>query len=209
MLQIALLPLHHMQKAIELFRTSMDRARHLGGLHGALSSLTTSAVDASDLLRAQLVLGVSALDYFIHEITVLGMVSVLEGRRTATPSFLKYRVAMGSILSGTSLEPGCFESVIRERHSFQTFQQPDKIADAIRLFSDVNLWQQVALQLGLPEQEVKARLRLIVDRRNKIVHEADVNPSYPDMRWPISKSDVDQSLDLISRIGESIYAAIQ
>lgn len=187
----------------------MDRARHLGGLHGALSSLTTSAVDASDLLRAQLVLGVSALDYYIHEITVLGMVSVLEGRRPSTPSFLKYRVAMDSVLSGTSTTSGWFESDIRERHSFLSFQQPDKIADAIRQFSDVKLWQQVALQLALPEQDVKARLKLIVDRRNKIAHEADVDPSYPDMRWPISKSDVDQSLAFISQIGESIYAAIR
>lgn len=198
-----------MKTAIEAFRTSMDRARHLGGLHEALSSLTTSAVDASDLLRAQLVLGVSALDYFVHEITVLGMVAVFEGRRPPTPSFMKYRVAMDSVLSGTTTACGWFESDIRERHSFLSFQQPEKIADAIRLFSDVKLWQQVALQLAMPEQDIKARLKLIVDRRNKIAHEADVDPSYPNMRWPISKSDVDQSLTYIAQIGESIYVVVQ
>ena len=197
-----------MNKAIDAFRTSMDRARHLGGLHDALSSLTTSAVDASDLLRAQLVLGVSALDYYVHEITVLGMVAVFEGRRPLTPAFLKYRVAMDSVLSGTT-GYAWFESDIRERHSFLSFQQPDKIADAIRLFSDVKLWQQVALQLSMPEQDVKARLKLIVDRRNKIAHEADVDPSFPNMRWPITKSDVDQSLTYIGQICESIYVAVQ
>ena len=72
---------------------------------------------------------------------------------------------------------------------FSSFQQPDKIADAIRLFSDVKLWQQVALELAIPEQDVKARLKLIVDRRNKIAHEADVDPSFPNMRWPITESD--------------------
>ncbi len=198
-----------MNKAIEAFRTSMDRVRHLGGLHRALSSLTTSAVDASDLLRAQLVLGVSALDYYIHEITVLGMVAVFEGRRPPTPSFLKYRVAMDAVLSGTSTACGWFESDIRERHSFLSFQQPDKISDAIRLFSDVKLWQQVSLQLAIPEQDVKARLKLIVDRRNKIAHEADIDPSFPNMRWPISKSDVDQSLAYIAQICEGIYVAVQ
>ncbi len=186
----------------------MDRARHLGGLHDALSSLTTSAVDSSDLLRAQLVLGVSALDYYVHEITVLGMVAVFEGRRPPTPAFLKYRVAMDSVLSGAT-GYAWFEADIRERHSYLSFQQPDKIADAIRLFSDVKLWQQVALQLSIPEQDVKARLKLIVDRRNKIAHEADVDPSYPNMRWPITKSDADQSLTYIVQICESIYIAVQ
>jgi hypothetical protein len=198
-----------MNKAIEAFRASMDRARHLGGLHEALSALTTSAVDASDLLRAQIVLGVSALYYYVHEITVLGMVAVFEGRRSPTPAFLKYRVAMDSVLSGISTECGWFESDIRERHSYLSFQHPDKIADAIRLFSNVKLWHHVALQLSIPEQEAKARLKLIVDRRNKIAHEADVDPSFPNMRWPISKSDVDHSLAYIAQICESIYVAVQ
>ena len=187
----------------------MDRARHLGGLHEALSSLTTSAVDASDLLRAQIVLGVSALDYYVHEITVLGMVAVFEGQRPPTPTFLKYRVAMDSVLSGTSTACSWFESDIRERHSYLSFQQPDKIADAIRLFSDVKLWQHVALQLAMSEQDAKVRLKLIVDRRNKIAHEADIDPSFPNMRWPISETDVDKSLAYIAQIGESIYVAVQ
>lgn len=198
-----------MQKAIEQFRSSMDRVRHLGGLHQAMLSLTTNAVDASDLLRAQLVLGVSSLDYYVHEVTALGMVAVFEGRRPPTPAFLKYRIAMDSLLSGSSSMRGWFESDIRERHSYLSFQQPDKIADAIRLFSPVKLWQNIAQQLSLPEQDVKVRLKLIVDRRNKIAHEADIDPSYPNMRWPISKPDVDQSLAYIDQICESIYVAVK
>lgn len=197
-----------MIRAIEAFRTSMDRARHLGGLRDALTSLTTSAVDSSDLLRAQIVLGVSALDYFVHEITVLGMVAVYKGTRAPTQTFLKYRVAMDLVLLG-STGSVWFEADIRERHSYLSFQQPDKIADAIRHFSDVKIWQQVAFELSMPEQEVKAGLKLIVDRRNKIAHEADVDPSYPNMRWPITKTDVDQSLTYISQICEKIYLAVK
>lgn len=199
-----------MNNAIDTFRTSMDRARHMGGLYEALLSLTTTAVDASDLLRAQIVLGVSALDYYVHEITVLGMLDVFEGKRQPTPSFLKYRVAMDSMLSSKTTAYDWFECDIRERHSFLSFQKPDRIAEAIRLFSDVNLWQQVALQLAMSEEDVKDRLKHIVSRRNKIAHEADVDPSYSgNMRWTISKLDTDQSLDYITRIGESIYVVVQ
>ena len=43
-----------------------------------------------------------------------------------------------------------------------------------------------ASELNLTGQDVKNRLRAIVNRRNQIVHEADLDPSYPRTgnRWP-------------------------
>ncbi|EXI92852.1 MAG: hypothetical protein AW12_00332 [Candidatus Accumulibacter sp. BA-94] len=198
-----------MQPAIDAFRESLSRVEHLGGLYKALSGLTTAAVDASDLLRAQVVLAVSALDYYIHEVTVLGMVAVFEGRRPVTQAFQKYRVAVGAVSLGMSTRSSSwFETEIRERHSFQSFQQPDKVADAIRLFSDVKLWQEVASRMSSTEKDVKDQLKLIVDRRNKIAHEADLDPSYPGTRWPIKEMDVDLSLQFLRAVCESIHVSI-
>lgn len=198
-----------MQPPIDAFRESLSRVEHLGGLYKALSGLTTAAVDASDLLRAQVVLAVSALDYYIHEVTVLGMVAVFEGRRPVTQAFQKYRVAVGAVSLGMSTRSSSwFETEIRERHSFQSFQQPDKVADAIRLFSDVKLWQEVASRMSSTEKDVKDQLKLIVDRRNKIAHEADLDPSYPGTRWPIKEMDVDLSLQFLRAVGESIHVSI-
>ena len=182
---------------------------HLGGLHKAILSLTTPAIDASDLLRAQIVLAVSALDFYVHEITVIGMLEVLGGVRPVTPAFEKYRVSVGAMIAG--LPTGShdwFEADVRERHSFLSFQQPDKIADAIRLFSDVKLWSSVSAALGQDEATVKARIRLIVDRRNKIAHEADLDPSYPGSRWPITESDVASSCQFLSQIAEAIHVTV-
>lgn len=198
-----------MQPAIDAFRVSIARTRHLGGLHDAILSLTTTAIEASDILRAQIVLGVSAMDYYIHEITILGMVEVFNGQRPATASFQKFRIPIDSFLgSAASCGSGWFEAEIRERHSFLSFQQPEKIADAIRLFSDVKLWQEVGRGMGKTEADIKARLKLIVDRRNKIAHEADMDPSYPGLRWPITKYDVDGSLDFISQTCECIHSVV-
>jgi len=199
-----------MDKAIEAFRTNILRVRNLGGLYKALLSLTTPVVDVSDMLRAQLVLGVSALDHYVHELTISGMLEVFDGKRTSTPSFLNFRVSMNSVLggfvvSGTSV---WFESEIRERHSFLTFQQPDRIADAVRLFSDVKLWHEVSAKLSMTEQEMKERLKLIVERRNKIAHEADMDPSYPGSRWPISEASVNTSLDFIANLCQAIHATV-
>lgn len=198
-----------MQSAIEAFRESVSRVEHLGGLYKALTGLTTTVVDASDLLRAQVVLAVSALDFYVHEVTVSGMVEVFEGRRPPTQAFLKYRVSLGSVSGGMSTRSSSwFEAEIRGRHSFLSFQQPDKVADAIRLFSDVKLWKEVASKMGNTEKGVKDQLKLIVDRRNKIAHEADLDPSYPGQRWPIKDSDVEQSLQFLSALCENIHASI-
>ena len=198
-----------MQKALDAFRDSINRVHHLGGLHKAILSLTTPAIDTSDLLRAQIVLAVSALDFYVHEITVLGMLEVLGGARPATSAFEKYRVSVGAMIAGVPTGThDWFEADVRERHSFLSFQQPDKISDAIRLFSDVKLWPNVATALGQDDVTVKARLRLIVDRRNKIAHEADLDPSFPDTRWPITEADVTGSCLFLSQTLEAIHSVV-
>lgn len=196
-----------MLKALEAARESLLRVEHLGGLYTALQSLTTSAIDSSDLLRAQVVLAVSALDFYIHEVTVMGMLEVMKGERASTPAFDKSRVSVGAMLGGMQTQTyDWFEADVRERHSFLSFQQPDKIADAIRLFSGVKLWESVAAIVG--DNDVKDRLRLIVDRRNKIAHEADISPSYPGERWPITQSDVAEITLFIRGIVEAIHVSV-
>ena len=63
-----------MYSAIEQFRDNLLRARQLGELVESLRRIITPAIDLSDIWRAQMVLGVSALDHLIHEIARLGMI---------------------------------------------------------------------------------------------------------------------------------------
>lgn len=201
-----------MQLAQDSYRDAISRARLLGSLHSALALRVTTALDVSDLLRAQIVLGVSALDYYIHEITVRGMLQIYDGSRAPTPAFSRYKVSMDVALSNTSraINRTRFESEIRERHSLLSFQQPEKIADAIRLITPVELWKRVAQHLALPEKQIKDDLSLIVTRRNKIAHEADIDPSYPGakMRWPITPTDVASSLAFIDKLCETIHIVV-
>jgi hypothetical protein len=198
-----------MQAALDLFHESLSRVEHLGGLYNALSSLTTPVLDASDLLRAQIVLGVSALDYYVHELTVLGMVEIFEGKRPPTDAYTKYRVSIGTLSAANPVaQSSWLEGEVRERHSFLSFQQPDKVADAVRLFSAAKLWEGVSAQLHSNIKTTTDRLKLIVDRRNKIAHEADLDPSYPGARWPIHESDVTSSLHFIRSICDGIHKVV-
>jgi len=60
-----------MKKAICDFEASMARVRALHALQGSFAKRLTVAVDLSDILRAEVVLAVSALDYFVHELILL------------------------------------------------------------------------------------------------------------------------------------------
>src|SRR3972149_7267748 len=95
-----------MHSAIKQFRSNIERVRALGGLSEALSQLTTSAVDATDILRAQIVLAVSALDHYIHELTRLGMLEIFDGLRPSTNAFGRFQVTMDAAMSDLVFDVG-------------------------------------------------------------------------------------------------------
>ena len=69
-------------------------------------------------------------------------------------------------------------------------------------------WTSVGVVMSLDAEQVKAQLKLVVDRRNKIAHEADIDPSYPGVRWPINEQDTESAVSFIERVGEAIHKVI-
>ena len=201
-----------MQPAIDLFGISIARVRELITVHNSLKAQASSVVDLSDMLRAALVLAVSALDYYIHEVVRIGMLEIHRGQRPEPPAFSRFQISLGSaraaINAGQNID-SWLEDEIRQGHSYKSFQQPKAIADAIRLISDKKLWEEVSINMGRVAQDtedIKNQLSLIVDRRNKIAHEADIDPSYPiGDRWPIDELLVNEAVDFIEQVVESIH----
>lgn len=199
-----------MQAAIDQFRANIERVRNLGAIFKALRSQTTDALELSDILRAELVMGVSAFDHYVHELVRLAMLEIYRGHRTAPAAFLRFQVRLDRIIQGMAnpADDSWLESQIRSRHGYQSFQRPDKIADAIRLISDVELWNEVGQQLGMSPQDAKEKLTLIVERRDKIAHEADMDPSFPGRRWPIDEVLTDDAISFIELLADTIYALV-
>ena len=198
-----------MQSAIDLFRISIARVRDLIAVHNSLKAQASSVLDLSDMLRAALVLAVSALEYYIHEVVRIGMLEIHRGQRPEPPAFSRFQISLGSarvgINAGQNID-SWLEDEIRQRHSYKSFQQPEAIADAIRLISEKKLWEEVSTNMGSPARSIKQQLNLIVDRRNKIAHEADIDPSYPiGDRWPIDELLVNEAVDFIEQVVESIH----
>jgi len=249
-----------MLSALDQFRISIARVRDLISIHNSVKAQSTSALDLSDILRAALVLAVSALDYYVHEVVTLGILEIHRGQRSepnpppnsSQSTFSRFQVSLGGArqerliamdiaswleneiqqsqgslflqqsYTVSALLPAISNSVlnrlnnaswledeVRERLGYQSFQQPDKIADAIRLISDKKLWDEVATKLGISAKDVKQQLSAIVDRRNKIAHEADIDPTFGiGSRWYIDEILVNDAVGFIEQVVESIHQCL-
>jgi len=191
---------------IDQFRQNIARVQTLLGTYSALEPQITAALDLSDILRATLVLSVSAFDHLVHEVVRTGMLEVYAGTRLETPSFRRFDVSIDSVRRATSSGNNLdwFDAEVRARHAFQTFQRPDRVADAIRLISSVEMWPVIAQSIGATPEDVRRQLDLIVTRRNQIAHEADMDPAFPGTRWPIAEADVGDAISFLSLVGETL-----
>ena len=183
--------------------------RSLLSLGEALDRATTSAVDVGDIQRAAIVMVVSALDHFVHEKVREGMFEALEGTRARTSAFDSFEVAMSLVLQvkGDPANDDWLDDAITKRHGHRPFLKTEDIAGAIRLTSEVQLWNEVANHLGYDSaQTLKTDIKLIVDRRNKIAHEADLDPTQPGSRWPISHDLASDAVDLVESVVRGIEA---
>lgn len=205
-----------MLTALNLFHENIRRSRDLVAIFRAMQAHTTVALDLSDLLRAALVMSVSALDHFIHETVRGGMLEAHRGERAKTPAFLRFRVTLQSVLE-TPLSPDpdlWLDGQIREQFGYQSFQRPDRIAEAVRHITEVSLWNEVARLLGTDSGAVRDRLTLIVQRRDKIAHEADIMPDfagqtvYPILRSPINDAMADGAINFIEQVAEAIFSLV-
>lgn len=147
-----------MQSAIDLFRISMARVRDLIAVHNSLKAQASSVLDLSDMLRAALVLAVSALDYYIHEVVRIGMLEIHRGERPEPPGFSAFQISLGSARLGINARQNIdswLEDEIRQRHSYKSFQQPEAIADAIRLICDKKLREEVSTKMSRRAKDIK------------------------------------------------------
>ena len=197
-----------MREAIDQFVANVARVRDLGSLVDTLQAQTTGALDLSDILRAELVLSVSALDHYVHEVVRLGMIEAYRGTRQKTQQFLDFQVSLSSALSSVSGGAAWIDNEVRVRNGFRSFQTPDNIAAAIRLISGIRLWDQVAQRMNRPVRDIRDTLSVIVDRRNKIAHEADMNPSPYVQRYSINKREVNDAVDFIEQVVRAIHASL-
>ncbi|MFM2329689.1 MAG: hypothetical protein RLZZ494_1792 [Pseudomonadota bacterium] len=187
---------------IDHFEAAWERCDHLSVIHGFLAGNVAPVLQLDEILRAEWAARVSALDLYVHELIAQKMVAIFEGTLPSCPGFSTFCVpteTMNRIRTAMSATDAkaAFDLTVRDHLSRKTFQQPDEISSGVKLFSQVPLWNEVALHLGATQaskeekaKAIKRNLKQIIERRNKIVHEGDLQPIIPRTPWPISQFDL-------------------
>jgi hypothetical protein len=201
---------------IAYFNDIWERCSEIEVLHAYIAGKLTAVMSADELLRAEWVARVSALDLYVHELVTQNMVSIFEGVRSSCPGFSKFHCSSDALLrirhASTPAEASAaFDLEVRSKLSRVTYQFPEDIADGVRLISACELWNDIALAKGATAatknslaKSLKRDLSLVVERRNKIVHEGDLQPSIPRTPWPISRVDVSYAAKFIEELVRTI-----
>lgn len=196
-----------------VFRSLIEQCSTTMGMYDYFKS-NSVPIDASDLLRWQYVLAVSALDKYIHDIVRIGMIQEFQGIRPETAKYKSFKIdfSLAMQMKASSTPEIIFANEITRQHSFLAFQDPDKISDALSyIWEAKHKWNIISCNMAtsITETDLKIKLRNIVIRRNQIVHEGDcLSTLIPLQQQILSKSVTQEVINFIKEIVTAIEKSI-
>lgn len=218
-----------MNNYLRIFENNISKARSLSTIYINLRDNVGIEEDYNcNLLKAQLVNVVSAFDMFVHSIVKKGVIEIFTKIRKQTPKFQSFSFQAKTILKLMEvMTPGFIPSTpddipeliiekdLANKLSYMSFQHPEKVADALSLIWDEqHKFQILAVDIGLPGMtdndktaNLKQQLETIIQRRNQIAHEGDIDPATMLPRT-IDIDDVKEATDFIESLGQTIFKKI-
>jgi len=200
-----------MINAYNQFKQHMSYVRELHSVYTAISPQSIKSIDLSDILRAEIVFAVSAFDFYIHEIVRLGLIEIYLNKRSITPSARQLSISLESVMAALRSGPTdvfWLEKEIKDKLGWRSFQRSDNVNDALKYIIDDKIWKLISDKIGSLPEDVKRELDLIIDRRNKIAHEADIDPTSPGARWPIDEMMIFDTVNFIEELVKAIDSIV-
>lgn len=171
------------------------------------------SVDAlGDLLRASLVMAVSAMDAYFHA-KILRYVVVHSKSKKPSRRLLNEKIKVSDFINGQKKKRSyaALRAAIERNLSYQSLQGPDKIADALGLIGVSDFWKLVAENLNEQKNSLQNKINRVVKRRNQIAHEGDLSQSKKtrNKSRSIDPKTVREAIDLIEKIVDAAEKIIE
>lgn len=166
--------------AIDNFKKTIERAGAMVRLHTGLCPRGKPRAEHADLLRAAIVLSVSAMDGYFHEKVVENVprfVRIQKGKNLPgrLVQVIKEKVSHDKLIEILFEERPLshLATIIRKATADRTYQDPAKIEQAVGMLGVDDLWFQIGRKLGVPKGKAKKYIQSYVQRRHQIVHRGD------------------------------------
>ena len=178
-----------------------------------IASYGLKHLSTGDLLRSEIVYSLSSFDRLIHDLVKVGMVDSFKGLKTPTNAYKNFNISLNQFeaINTASIPPAefIFAQTIMSSHKHLSFQDPDKVTEALSLiWHEDHKWQKIGTNMGIDKNDLKIKLKNIVIRRNQIVHEGDFDLSTGTIQ-PINHYDTKESVDFIYNQIKSCYNEIK
>ncbi|MGW9634677.1 hypothetical protein [Nocardiopsis alba] len=201
-------PYEQFESNLSYARNMVTGGRALEGLRGlAVNYGDLAAAHPEDLYRAAWSQAVSALDHWLHQEVLEHAVALVRSPERPLPDRLaKLKMPFSTVeqMADNSVD-SVFAEFIEEEIRRDTYQRSKGIGEGLRLVTHLNaqqIWERIAEGLGTNAAAARDRQDKIVDRRNRIAHQADLDRD--GQRTPMSADEVEAAVAWIENVAEQI-----
>ena len=203
-----------MRNALNTFNRNMDSIKTLHAIHEQFIK-TYTALDLSEILRAEYVLIISAFDCFLHDI-VQNYMHVLTfdiTDETILPNaYKKFKLPIETfkllIDADVKDKKQILHIALKKSLSEFSFESSKTVESAVSYIGVNKIWTKMACILGVSAEDIKKRLDMIIFRRNCIAHQADIANYTDESKQLIEREDVDEVINFIERITNIINTLV-
>lgn len=203
-----------MKTAITLFQNNRLRILDLGTIYDVLiAKVPLIETQAEEILRAQVVLMVSAFDTFIHDCVRIGIVRQFTSTGLLSNSLKSYPIPFEDFQAINNIQTVAdratyLDGVIKKVNAKDSYQSPSSVEYALGLLGVTSMWTKLSPIMKMPASDIKAELANIVNRRNKIAHESDMD-ALGVLLNPISKVETMHVMGFLNDLALNIYKLVK
>ncbi|MBQ8999969.1 MAG: hypothetical protein IJ086_14935 [Clostridium sp.] len=165
---------------------------------------------ADDILRSQIVLLMSALDFYMHELVKYSMLKMFRGEKPKTSSYKNFIVTL-DCLENALKNPEAIdwlEEFIILKNRKETYMAEDKIKQALSLISSNKIYNNVITNLTISKESFATNFKDLYKRRNQIAHQSDRLESTGNIE-DIQIDYVKNNVSIITEFINKIHAQIE
>ncbi|MGG5210886.1 HEPN domain-containing protein [Chryseobacterium sp. MIQD13] len=201
-----------MSNPLNIFDKNIESINSLASIYMYFENNKVEALDFTEILRAEFVLLVSAFDHYVHELVKEGMLAIFEGSKSTNKNFDNFTITLKTLNLILSTDEqhekkAILDGEIKKITAKDSYQSPSSIEKALGFIDFTNVWNTISPEMGIPPKDIKDRLALIVNRRNKIAHEADFDYTLGSKN-PIDRGLVDDVRNFIIKLVKAIHSQI-